>query len=420
MLRKIHLALAAALIALLVPGLLFAQAQARVEVTVVDEKGQPVPDVSVQVTSPEIGYDRTFETNKKGKFSVIFVDGTRNYDFRLQKEGYETVTEMVDPQSGGNMKKELILPTAGSGASGGSTEAGPTGTADPAVNVFNEGVVALQAGDKETAKHKFQRAMEMNDQMVEPPSALAGIYAEEGDDAQARAMAERTIALDPGNARALRILYDLYKKQGDQEKAAQMLEQLKTADGGTDTATRIFNEGAQAARVGDVETARARFEEAISVDPELAPAYAALANVYLVQKEYDKVIEAAQKAYELDPGQTAVLKYEYEAHRLKGDDAKAQEVFARLAEADPSGTAGALYERGIDLFNKGDMAGAKQALEQALQADPSQAKAHYTLGLAYANTGENGKAKEHLQRFLELAPEDPDAGTAKEMLSYLG
>lgn len=425
MLRKLPkapvLPLALALGALLlVPGLLFAQAQARVEVVVVDEKGEPVPDVTITITSAEIGYHEVLETNKRGKAAVIFVDGTRNYDFQLAKEGFETLTQMVDPKSGGNLKKELILPRVGSGAAGGETTTEPSETADPSINVFNEGVLALQAGDAETAKRKFHRAMEMNPKMVEPPAALAGIYAEEGDDDQALAMAEKTVVLEPGNARALRVLYDIYKERGENEKAAEALEQLKTAAGGTDTAARIFNEGVEAARLGDVDAARARFEEALSVDPELAPAHAAVARVYLVQEEYDLAIEAARKAQEIDPGNTSALKTEYEAHRQKGDIAAAQEVFAKLSEADPAGTAGALYERGVAMFNAGDMAGATQAFEQSLQADPDQAKAHYHLGLAYVNTGDSAKAKEHLQRFLEMAPEDPDAGTAKEMLDYLG
>lgn len=422
MLRKLPKALVLPLALgalLLVPGLLFAQAQARVEVVVVDEKGEPVPDVTVTIDSAEIGYHEVIETNKRGKAAIIFVDGTRNYDFKLEKEGYETVTQMVDPESGGNIKKELILPTAGSGAAGGETTTEPSGTADPSINVFNEGVLALQAGDAETATQKFRRAMEMNPKMVEAPSALAGIYLEAGDGDQAVSMAEKTLALEPGNTRALRVLYDVYKERGDREKAHQVLEQLKTAEGGTDTAARIFNEGAEAARLGDATTARERFEEAVSVDPELAPAYAALARVYLIQKEYDKTVEAARKAYELDPGNPSVLRYEYEAHRLKGDEAAAQEVFAKLSDEDPAGTAGALYERGVAMFNAGDMAGATQAFEQSLQADPDQAKAHYHLGLAYVNTGDSAKAKQHLQRFLELAPEDVDAGTAKEMLDYL-
>jgi Tfp pilus assembly protein PilF len=41
------------------------------------------------------------------------------------------------------------------------------------------------------------------------------------------------------------------------------------------------------------------------------------------------------------------------------------------------------------------------------------------LGLCYVNSGDNAKAKEHFSRFLELAPDDPDAGTAAEMVQYL-
>jgi len=417
MLRTLRAAWPLALAALLVPGLLFAQAQGRVKVTVVDEKGEPVPGVAVTITSDEIGYHKEIETDKKGQLAVIFVDATRAYSFRLEKEGYKPVTEQVDPLSGGNLEKEIVLPSKGSAAAGGSIEAGPT--TDPAVNVFNEGVTALQAGDRDTAKQKFRRAMELNSRMPQAPAVLAGIYADEGDAEQAVAMAEKALAIDPDNARALRVLYDVYRQRGEQAEADEVLERMKTAEGGTETAIRIFNEGAEAARLGDLDGARARFEEALEVDPELAAAHGALARVYYVQEQFDQAIAAAEKAYQLDPGQASALKYAYESHRRKGDTEQARRVFAEMAEADPVGTATALYERGIAMFNAGDMEGAAQALEQALEANPDLPKGHYTLGLAYVNTGDSGKAKEHLQRFLELAPEDPDAGTAREMLEYL-
>ncbi len=41
------------------------------------------------------------------------------------------------------------------------------------------------------------------------------------------------------------------------------------------------------------------------------------------------------------------------------------------------------------------------------------------LGLCYVGEDNKEKAKEHLGKFLELAPNDPDAGTAQEMLKYL-
>lgn len=418
MLRTLRPALLAALLALLAPGLLFAQAQGRVKVTVVDENGDPVADATVTVSSEEIGYHKVVETDKRGQFALIFVDGTRIYHVVFEKEGYKTVDGDLDPTPGDTVENEFVLPTARSRTAGGATETGPS--ADPLVEVFNQGVSALHAGDFETAKVKFQRAMEMDPKMVAAPSTLSSIYLEQRDFDQAVAMADKALALDPDDARALRVLYDVCDHRGETARAQKLLERLRTVEGGTETAVRVFNEGAQAAQRGDIETARARFEEALTIDPELAPAYAALANIYLRTEEYDKAIEAAQKAREIDPGDTAVLRYEYEAYRLKGDQAKAQELFAQLSAADPEGTGEALFDRGVQLFNQGDMPAARQAFEQALAVDPDRAKAHYMLGLACANSGDNAKAREHFQRFLELAPDDPDAATAKEMLDYLG
>jgi Flp pilus assembly protein TadD len=110
----------------------------------------------------------------------------------------------------------------------------------------------------------------------------------------------------------------------------------------------------------------------------------------------------------------------YEAYRRLGQEDKALEVFEELAATDPEGLAEALYEQGRNAFQAGDTAQAVQALEQAVQANPDHARAHYMLGLAYANSDQKAKAKEHLQKFVELAPDDPEASAAKEMIAYLG
>ena len=55
----------------------------------------------------------------------------------------------------------------------------------------------------------------------------------------------------------------------------------------------------------------------------------------------------------------------------------------------------------------------------ALSIDASQAKAHYFLGLDHLSKGNNAEAKTSLETFIRLAPDDPDAATAGEMLSYI-
>ncbi|MEM7051947.1 MAG: tetratricopeptide repeat protein [Acidobacteriota bacterium] len=405
---------------LLVTGLLFAQAQGRVQGKVVDENGEPLAGVTVTITSEGYGFEEVKKTDKKGRFAVLFVDATRQYLFKFEKEGHATFEQPLKPTIGDNMRQEFTLPTVGSQAAqaGGGTTSGPS--TNPAINTFNDGVEAFQAGDLETAKAKFLRASEMDKKLVEPYSALAGLYSDEGNHQQALEMANKVIELDPANTRALRVQYDAYKELGDNEKAAAALEALKTTGGGTDTAIRIFNEGAEAARLGDLDTASKRFEEALELDSELSPAHNALARIYFLQKDYEKSIAAATAALDIDPSLTDVLKFKYESYRALGDDAAALEVFGEMSQADPKGTAKALYDQAVSMFNGGNIAGAQAALEQTLAADSSYIKAHYMLGLCYVNSGDTAKAKEHLEKFIAEAPDDPDIATAKEMLSYVG
>jgi Tfp pilus assembly protein PilF len=408
-----------ALVASFVAAGLWADAQGRLQATVVDENGNPVADATVTITSDEIGYHRDFTTDKKGRFSVIFVDATRTYTLKFSKQGFANHQQPFKPAVGENLREEFTFPTRAAAAPAPAPGAA-VDSRNPAINLFNEGVTAVQAGDLATAKQKFLEASQKDPSLAEPFSALAGIHLEEKDYAEAEAMAAKVLAIDSTNSRALRILYDIYHARGETAKADETLAKLKQYEKGTDTAIRVFNEGAEAARVGDLAAARSRFEEALQVDPELAPAHAALSTIYLAQKEYDKAIAAADAALAIDPGRSEVLKIKYESYRQLGDEAKAREVFAEMVEQDPAGTAGALFKRGIERFNASDMPGATTAFEQALAADPSHAKAHYMLGLCYVNTGENAKAKEKLTRFLELAPDDPDAATAQEMLKFIG
>jgi tetratricopeptide (TPR) repeat protein len=290
-----------------------------------------------------------------------------------------------------------------------------------AVKAFNEGVRLMQSGDSVAAKEQFLEAARIDAEMPQPLSALAGLYLDEKDYAQAVAAADKLLALDPDNPRALQIQYDAYVEMGDKANAAAALDRLSALEGGgTDAAVRVFNQGAEAARVGDVDTALARFEKAAELDPELAPAHAALAGIYLDRDEHQKAVEAAEAALGIDPDLVEVQKIRYEGYRRMGQEEKAKEVFAEMAESDPEGLAETLYENGRRAFDAGNAEQARVAFEQALQADPDYARAHYMLGLVYVNLGDGAKAKEHLQKFIDMAPDDPEVATAREMLQYAG
>lgn len=415
-------ALLAASLLLLPAVSALAVGQGRLQAQVVDENGEPLAGVEVHITADEIAYEKTLTTKKNGNITLLVVDATRSYTFQFTKEGYRPVQEQVKLTPGDVTRKTFTVPSLEAAPMAPSAEqvAAVEGR-NKAVKAFNEGVRLMQSGDSVAAKEQFLEAARIDAEMPQPLSALAGLYLDEKDYAQAVAAADKLLALDPDNPRALQIQYDAYVEMEDKAKAAAALDRLSALEGGgTDAAVRVFNQGAEAARVGDVDTALARFEKAAELDPELAPAHAALAGIYLDRDEHQKAVEAAEAALGIDPDLVEVQKIRYEGYRRMGQEEKAKEVFAEMAESDPEGLAETLYENGRRAFDAGNAEQARVAFEQALQADPDYARAHYMLGLVYVNLGDGAKAKEHLQKFIDMAPDDPEVATAREMLQYAG
>ena len=65
------------------------------------------------------------------------------------------------------------------------------------------------------------------------------------------------------------------------------------------------------------------------------------------------------------------------------------------------------------------MARAKELFGKVLEVDPDQSETHYALAMIAVNDGATEEAKLHLERFLALAPDSPEAATARDLLAYL-
>lgn len=194
-------------------------------------------------------------------------------------------------------------------------------------------------------------------------------------------------------------------------------EEAEEAAGGG--LVKTYNEGVQALQVGDLGTAASRFEQVLEKQPENGAAHGGMARVYWKQEKWPQALEHAEKSVELNPEDTEINQVLYAAYSALGQQDKADEILAEMQALDPEKAGLNLYNRAADLYNAGQLAEAKQIFEAILQAQPDHAKTHYMLGLCYVSEGANDKAKEHLNRFLELAPNDPDATTAQEMLNYI-
>jgi tetratricopeptide (TPR) repeat protein len=181
-----------------------------------------------------------------------------------------------------------------------------------------------------------------------------------------------------------------------------------------DPAVEAFNAGAVLSNNGDAAGALVKFEEAVTLKPELTAGWMALARVAVKEKKYDKAVNAAKKALEIDDEDVDMWTVLFQSYTALGDKAN-----AAIAEKKLPANASKLFNEAAKLINEGKDAEAETSLKRAVAVDEKFAVAWYELGMVYARAGKSAEAKAALAKYLELEPSGKDAPTAKEMLSYL-
>ncbi|MEA2237739.1 MAG: hypothetical protein QOC81_2463 [Thermoanaerobaculia bacterium] len=181
-----------------------------------------------------------------------------------------------------------------------------------------------------------------------------------------------------------------------------------------DPAVAAYNEGAELANAGKLPEAIAKMEEAVTAKPDLTAGYEALAKLYVRTKNYDKAIDRANKALEVDNDNQDLFAVLAQSYTAKGDKTKAAEYRKKLP-ADAT----SMFNDAAKLINSGKDSEAEPLLKSAIAANDKFGQAYYELGMIYVRTGKNADAKTNLQKYLELEPNGKDAATAKEMLNYV-
>ncbi len=395
--------------------------------SVVDPAGDPID--GVQVTATGQGFDVRQErtTNKKGKFTLLLLDATKDYLLRLEKDGYRTIEEPLRLPLGDTMRRSWTM-VPGSGTPQSRGDASPTPSAAPptgaavrgqAGRLYEKGAKAYAEGDLAKAVESFEQVVALEPELAEVHSALAMTYLGLQEWEKAASEAQKALDLKPDEVMGYEIQYDAYRALGDLENQDRVLDVLIEKRPGPDTARRVFNGGVRKTQAGDLEGAAVDFETAKALDPDLAAACSALARVYFDLGRNEESIENGRKALELDPEHFETMGVMFLALRAQGQTEEADEMFAALQEGNPEFISGILMDLGVSYFNNGDNEQARAIFGRVLDAQPENGQAHYMLGLCYLGQGETARAKELLERFLELAPDDPEAATAREMLSTL-
>ena len=198
-----------------------------------------------------------------------------------------------------------------------------------------------------------------------------------------------------------------------------------TAAGEREALTQAFEDGLEASRAGQTETAIdafgrtldinpncvecrynlavtftgiRRFEDAereflqiVEVRPDYAPAHYGLSNVYTQQDQPEAARQARNEAHRIAVERLAV-------GRARAEDA---------------------VKRGIALFNAGNVRDALRRFETAAEFDAAYAPGQFWLGVSLSELGNGDRAASALQRALALEPGGDFADDARERLAEL-
>jgi tetratricopeptide (TPR) repeat protein len=189
---------------------------------------------------------------------------------------------------------------------------------------------------------------------------------------------------------------------------------------------------------GATEEARQNFIAAVTMQPKDPRGYLALANFYIVQKNYDEAIKIVRSGEQQRPDATSLQLMMASASEQKADYESAISAYQNVLDREPSNLIAtnnlasllldhrtddvslkkakslAAFLRKSDVpqfkdtlgwasYQQGDYRIAVSLAEEASAALPDQAAVRYHLGMSYIATGQTGKATEQLKKALELA-----------------
>ena len=172
-------------------------------------------------------------------------------------------------------------------------------------------------------------------------------------------------------------------ESGDHEETLAKLIELKEMM--PDSTEIDFNIGSTYDQMGDKDNAIEHYTIAAEKNPDLAyDAYLAVGDLHGTAKEWSEAAAAMKKATD-----------------IKATDPLVTFNYAVYAQ------------------NAGDQESALTAYEQTIVLQPEHALAHYQAGLILVGKTENDKALTYFEKFLTLAPDDPRAAAAQEVVTAL-
>lgn len=245
---------------------------------------------------------------------------------------------------------------------------------------FNLGVALMKAGRNADAASSFERflASHPNESRAR---LLRGLCLAEAGDLAAAIVALEPVANDPV---ALYALAAAHARAGDESRAAELLSRL-------DPASAELTQGWIEYRRERYPEARERFEAALRLRPNHAPALAALGRLALLENRDDEAIASLEAALKQTPGD-AESTYQLGVLYDRNNRAAEGRAFLERALSLRAGYADPLYQLARIDFREKKYAAALTRLERAAKILPKQEAIRLLLARTYQALGRKAEA----------------------------
>jgi tetratricopeptide (TPR) repeat protein len=182
--------------------------------------------------------------------------------------------------------------------------------------------------------------------------------------------------------------------RADLEKAADLVKQQKFAD------------------------ARAIYQSILAQHPDAYQVEPYIARTYYAEHQLDPAIEHLRAALAKDPNNVDVKLLLANVLTEKGNADESRQLLASIDESKIT-DASTLVNAGIGLINQKKPEEAIGWFDKAIARFPQSADAYYYRGITELQLGKNDAAKADLTKFVAMAPNAPEAATAKGILEKL-
>lgn len=156
---------------------------------------------------------------------------------------------------------------------------------------------------------------------------------------------------------------------------------------------------------GDLAEARAQFEQALSLDPQLSQAFAGLGKIDLLEGKWKEASDAYASARRADPKSIEAVFGMGQAALGRGDLREAQKWYKETLSLDPEGTNPLVGLAIIDLLNL-DLDGAMENLQRAARNEPENTKAYQVMAIIYSLRKDFDRTEAYLKKALEVNVDD--------------